>query len=203
MLHAYRADIRIAVCENMIRIYTKTGDGGETSLYGGERVKKNHHRLEAYGSVDELNSVLGLIISKSNSKGKKYKTKAKIITQLTRIQKDLLIIGSLLAGYKLLNSEKLVKKTINLENWIDELERELPALKHFILPGGSERGSLLHFIRSVCRRAERRVVELLSKEEIDINIIIYLNRLSDYFFVLARFFNYQENVPETIWQIDK
>lgn len=184
-----------------MRIYTKTGDSGETSLYGGKRVLKSDLRIEAYGSVDELNSLVGIItteIKSSKLKVQNYSQKLKVDRVLEEIQKELFIIGSILAGYKLqIKNSKL--KIKSLEQQIDGLEKELPELRNFILPGGSRVASLLHLARSVCRRTERRVVELSQKETIDKNIIIYLNRLSDLFFEMARFVNKAEKIQETVW----
>ncbi len=187
----------------MKKIYTKTGDKGQTSLYGGKRVAKNDLRIETYGAIDELNSVLGLIISEiqnSKVKSQNYKAKVKSDEILIKIQKDLLLIGSLLAGYK--NSIKNLKLKIkNLEDWIDNLEKELPELRNFILPGGSGTASLLHLGRSVCRRAERRLVELAQKEKVQPEILSYLNRLSDLLFEMARLVNFKQKKKEIIWKI--
>lgn len=191
-----------------MRIYTKTGDKGETSLYGGKRVKKDHKRIETYGSVDELNSVIGVVIAEiisqnSKVKSQNYNSKVKSLEQLVDIQKDLLLIGSLLSGYILLEVNNLILNTKKLEDWIDAMDKDLPELKNFILPGGSKTASLLHLARSICRRAERRVVGLRESDHTQQDILIYLNRLSDYFFVLARYFNFQNNIKEEIWQIDR
>ena len=176
-----------------MKIYTKTGDQGETSLYGGKRIFKNDTRIEAYGSVDELNCLLGVVISASKD--------AVLRKRLTEMQKDLMVIGSALACYKISNQLYFKEKTKNLEGWIDAVEMKLPKLNNFILPGGNNISALLHQSRSVCRRAERRVVELSRKEEIHQDIIIYLNRLSDLLFVLARFVNRKNKIPEIIWQV--
>ncbi len=168
-----------------MKIYTKTGDKGETSLYGGKRVFKNNLRIEAYGCIDELNSAIGLVLSKIKNE------------KLDEIQKDLFLIGSILAGYENTKDFDIRK----LEDWIDGLEKDLPPIKNFIIPGGCEAAGFLHLARSICRKAERRVVELSQKENFDENIIVYLNRLSDFLFVLARFENNKSGIKEEIWKI--
>ncbi len=171
-------------------IYTRTGDAGKTSLFGGKRILKCEELVDVYGSIDELNSWVGLIISQI--------TVPDVQQFLSTIQTDLFTIGSSLAGWKGdLNS--LNKRILEMEARIDALEKELPAIKNFILPGGSVLGSYVHLTRSICRRVERQTVSLSQKEKIDPMIIKYLNRLSDLFFMLARFINKQSNVPETIW----
>lgn len=181
-----------------MKIYTKTGDKGKTSLFGGERVDKNHDRLNAYGTSDELNSILGICISHSNSEILKK--------LLTDIQHDLFNIGAVLAtptdkrdNNNAIN--ELEKSRIEkLESIIDDLTSELPELREFILPGGSKCSSFLHFARTVCRRLERLVVALSNDVEIDNKIIIYLNRLSDLLFVLARYENFANKTPDITWQ---
>lgn len=184
-----------------LKIYTKTGDKGQTSLYGGKRVWKTNLRIEAYGSIDELNSFLGVIISKIKNK--------KIKNELIEIQSDLFLIGSVLADPK--NPKiKLKEKIFQIEKEIDKFSAKLPQIHNFILPGGGEVGSLLHFARTVTRRAERIIISLLDKDitsprlrgagKIDEEIIVYLNRLSDYLFILARFENKLEKKKEIIWK---
>ncbi len=175
-----------------MRIYTRTGDGGKTSLYGGRRVLKSDIRIEAYGNVDELNSVIGMVLAEK-------KIAKNLKPFLKKIQENLFLIGSLLAGYK--SSKQFTDGSKQLEKWIDSLEEKLPELRNFILPGGTKTASILHLARTVCRRAERRVVELNQKETVDKNIIIYLNRLSDLFFEMARLVNSKAGIKETIWQI--
>lgn len=179
-----------------MKIYTKTGDGGETGLFAGPRVSKDHPRIEAYGCVDELNTVLGLVRSESLS--------ASVDDLLQRIQCDLFAVGAELAtpdpkdhGTELVSAEDVTF----LEQQIDLWESNLPALKQFILPGGTSVAARLHFSRAVCRRAERRVVSLAAAESESISkqIIVYLNRLSDLLFVLARFANAAAGQADVPW----
>src|SRR4030042_6854176 len=173
-------------------IYTKFGDKGKTSLYGGKTVSKGDIRVEAYGNLDELNSFLGIVLS-----GLKDKTiKEKVIN----IQKDLFEIGSSVASTAT-NKHKslsiyLKKRVKNFEEEIDSLTKKLPKLENFILPGGSTTGSRFHFARTIARRAERRTVVLAEKEKILGEILIYLNRLSDLLFMYARFINYKNKKKE-------
>lgn len=175
-------------------IYTKAGDKGKTSLHTGKKISKNNVRVEAYGSLDELNSFLGVVLSQIKDR--------KIRAQTLSIQNDLFVIGACLAGpgeeaYKDL-PEKLSKKTLEFEKEIDRLTVKMPKLKNFILPGGKT-GSLFHYARTIARRAERRTVALAEKEEVMPEILVYLNRLSDLLFTFARFINYKEKQKETIW----
>lgn len=177
-----------------MHIYTKFGDSGETALLSGKKVSKANTRVEAYGNVDELNAFLGLIISFSD---------LDIIRKpLTQIQKDLFIVGAQLSCQNSsVKTPKLGENRINeLEKAIDKIEEELPALHHFILPGGSKTASMIHMARTVCRRAERRVVALSKEEKIDPKLIVYLNRLGDYLFMLAREVNRKKRVEETVWK---
>jgi cob(I)alamin adenosyltransferase len=177
------------------KIYTKTGDKGQTALFGGKRVGKDDIRIEAYGTIDELNSFIGALLDSVSSTG------AIIYTE--KIQEELFIIGSHLAR----DPEKVKLKLPDLphsgvdrlEKYIDQMDEELPDLKHFVLPGGSQSISWAHISRTVCRRAERRVVSLSSVEKVDPVIIIYLNRLSDFLFTLARFLAKQSKVDEKLW----
>lgn len=157
-------------------IYTRTGDDGTTSLYGGKRVSKNDPQVEAYGTCDELTSFIGLVASKlKNNKDKKL---------LTSVQKDLYLIMALLAGDKKIKLE-LEEKIKSFENKIDEETKKLPTLTHFIIPDSTEISGWFHVLRTVCRRSERRVV-VLKIENWKLEIVQYLNRLSDLFFTLAR-----------------
>lgn len=177
-------------------IYTRTGDKGETSLFGGKRVSKSSLRVEAYGSVDELNSMIGLVLSS------RYQVLS-IKKELIKIQNDLLEIGSQLANSSsaknALLAQSLKQRVLEFEDIIDTLTEQLPTLRNFILPGGGKGGSLLHVSRTVSRRAERRIVELQEKEKVNEGIIMYMNRLSDLLFTMARYVNYKEKKKETIW----
>jgi len=175
-------------------IYTKRGDAGETSLYDvnssqRKRVSKSSCSIAALGAIDELNSFLGICVSLSDDKWLKK--------ALENIQGDLLTIGSIIAGSDLRFS---VTKTKNLEKIIDELEGRLPVLKNFIIPGGGELAVHLHFARSLSRRVERAVVRLNKKKPVKLALLMYLNRLSDALFMLARNENYNNGVKDIIWK---
>jgi cob(I)alamin adenosyltransferase len=181
-----------------LKIYTKTGDAGNTSLIGGTKVPKSHIRIETYGTVDELNSHLGLLSD--------YLTDTNTKAHLKTIQDRLFVIGSSLAadpdkGTKMEIPDLLESDVEALENEIDRMNAELPEMKHFILPGGALPISQAHVCRCVCRRAERLCVAMqqdgLTVEPI---VIKYLNRLSDYLFVVARYVGHLLNVPEMIWK---
>lgn len=181
-----------------MKIYTKTGDCGETSLVGGGRVAKAHRRVAAYGDVDELNAALGLVRA-----AEPRDLEAEL---LTSVQRDLLAIGSMLASPEpdlvSKSPEKAVvtgTKVAALEEAIDRLEAGLPQLSAFILPGGTNKAALLHWARVVCRRAERCVVNLSASERVPAVVLAYLNRLSDLLFVLARLANKQADVPDREW----
>ena len=179
-----------------MKIYTKTGDAGETGLLGG-RVRKDAPRIEAYGTVDELNAVLGLVRSEGPPSG--------VDALLERIQNHLFDLGAELAsiGPAADRTPKIGSAHIaSLEAAIDEHEAGLAPLKEFILPGGTRAASALHLARTVCRRAERRVVSLAAvpDEPVSADLLIYLNRLSDLCFVLARFVNAAAGVPDVPWR---
>lgn len=177
-----------------MKIYTKTGDEGSTSLLYGKRVSKGDLRIEAYGSVDELNANLGLL----NDLLKDFDTNQ----FLKNIQDNLFVVGSNLASEKTDNnlSKISVIEIENIEKKIDEINVHLPDLKHFILPGGHINVSICHICRTVCRRAERIVVRLSNEVNVDPTIIVYLNRLSDYFFVLSRKISLDLGVEEVKWK---
>lgn len=186
-----------------MKIYTKTGDDGKTSLYGGTRVKKSNLRIDAYGTVDELNSFIGLVKDQINDEP--------VVKDLLRIQNKLFAAGAMLAtpfdkqklkdGTDRLKIEKVEANEIKyLESQIDLMDMDLEPMRHFILPGGHSIVSFCHIARCVCRRAERIVVELADNEEINPNIITYLNRLSDYLFVLARKLTKDYKVKEIPWK---
>lgn len=181
-----------------MKIYTKTGDKGETSLFGGDRVFKDDLRIQAYGTVDELNSLLGVVLSELKTEELK--------PVIIKIQNDLFTLGSDLAtpvekgnrGFLIpCMDEKFI---LYLEECIDKYDKQLPELKNFILPGGLKSAALLNVARSVCRRAERETVTLSKNVEIGAQIIVYLNRLSDLLFVLARFENHRNGIRELDWK---
>lgn len=177
-----------------MKIYTRKGDDGKTALIGGDRVSKHHIRVESYGTVDELNSNLGFL--RHGLSGKDEETVA-------HIQNRLFMLGSYLASSsesKMILPEILPEDVKLLEDEIDRHTHTLPELKNFILPGGSNLGSHAHVARCVCRRAERLVVHLAEHEEIEKLIVQYLNRLSDYLFILARFIDHASGNPEIIWE---
>ncbi|MFC4210527.1 cob(I)yrinic acid a,c-diamide adenosyltransferase [Pedobacter lithocola] len=178
-----------------MKIYTKTGDKGQTSLIGGTRVAKSHVRIETYGTVDELNSYIGLIMCQEINP--QYQN------LLKEIQDRLFTIGSSLAADPEKSSMKIPdlhdEDIILLEKEMDEMNEALPALKHFVLPGGNTVVSYCHVARCVCRRAERLSVELAASSFVEDKVTIYLNRLSDYLFVLARKLNLDFGTEENIW----
>jgi cob(I)alamin adenosyltransferase len=179
-----------------MKIYTKTGDRGDTRLFDGTKVRKHNERVEAYGDVDELNSFIGAASS--------FLADKELISILAEIQKDLFSVGAQLADPKLKERDGSKfqlpsHRTESLEHAIDRFETELPPLRQFILAGGSHAGSLLHVARTVCRRAERRVVGLSEVVDVNPGVIEYLNRLSDFLFVLARLVNHREGKQEVPW----
>lgn len=181
-----------------MKIYTKTGDKGDTGLFGGGRVPKDDPRVEAYGDVDELNAVIGV--------ARAVEPLPRIDEVLVSMQRDLFSIGALLATPDLDKMHRhLAKASIDdgrireLEQIIDDCDRELEPLKAFIIPGGSRKGAALHVARTVCRRAERRVVHLQRVVEIPELVVIYLNRLSDLLFTLARLANVLNGAGEVTW----
>jgi cob(I)alamin adenosyltransferase len=178
-----------------MKIYTKTGDEGLTSLIGGTRVPKYDLRIESYGTVDELNSYIGLI--------RDHDIEATDKDILKEIQDRLFTIGAALASDPEKSKMKIPDLHLSditfLENQIDEMNLVLPELRHFILPGGSPVVSFCHVARCVCRRAERIIVHLKSESFVEEKVVVYLNRLSDYLFVLARKLCHDQNVPENQW----
>ncbi|MEG2514148.1 MAG: cob(I)yrinic acid a,c-diamide adenosyltransferase [Bacteroidaceae bacterium] len=180
-------------------IYTKTGDKGTTALVGGTRVAKTHIRLEAYGTVDELNAHLGLLLT--------YVTDEKDRELLLRIQNKLFSVGSYLATDQQttqLNTASYILPLdiASLENAIDEMDDSLPPLCAFVLPGGARGAAVCHVCRTVCRRAERLIIALSETIDIDDNVLAYVNRLSDYLFVLSRKINMCEKRKEIYWNKD-
>ena len=178
-----------------MKIYTRTGDNGKTSLLSGKRVDKHDKRIVAYGSVDELNSLMGIVRDFSP---KKYKN------EIFKIQNKLMIIASQLSNdkhYK--NIPNISKKdTQFLENAIDRMTIELDPLKNFIIPGGNKLVSFTHLARCVCRRAEVNITELKEKEDLNREILLFINRLSDYLFTLARFFSKVLEINELKWNVE-
>lgn len=177
------------------KIYTKTGDKGETSLFGGMRLPKHHIRIEAYGTVDELNSYIGLIRDNLEEKSMR--------SLLKEIQDRLFTIGSNLASdpEKNMTTPDINPSDIELlEKEIDQMEAELPPLKNFILPGGHPTVSYCHIARCVCRRAERNMVQLSETSTVEGILLQYINRLSDYLFVLGRYVALKLGVEEITWQ---
>ena len=181
-----------------MKIYTKTGDKGETGLFGGQRVRKDHSRIVAYGEVDELNALIGWARSENKF--------PEVDVHLSKIQNDLFDLGAVLATP---DKKKLEGKATGfireqdisyLEQAIDYMEKTLPALQNFILPTGSELASRFHVARTVCRRAERSLVTMFSKETMEENVLVYLNRLSDFLFVLARWVNAKEKIADVEWK---
>jgi cob(I)alamin adenosyltransferase len=179
-----------------VKIYTKTGDLGETSLLGGSRVPKDHLRVAAYGDVDETNAALGSV---------RALAERKLDVLLRKVQKDLLAIGAQLADPTHRVAEKRAKAAVTqaqvrrLERAIDACDRGLPELRSFVLPGGTPAAALLHQARTVCRRAERSVVTLARETDVDPRIVVYLNRLSDLLFMLARVENQRAGLAEDRW----
>lgn len=181
-----------------MKIYTKTGDKGETSLLGGKRISKCCVEMEAIGGVDELNASLGLLLSFFNNENKFSNIKK----QLLNIQNNLFVIGSNLAAVQtdLNKVPKLNLTSVSeLEKWIDKMESELPKLTQFILPGGDLAAAQSFYARAICRRAERQIIRMGEKYELDSLVNKYINRLSDYLFVLGRFINREVEVDEIKW----
>ena len=182
-----------------MKIYTRTGDAGETALFGGGRVSKDHHRVAAYGMIDELNATVGVAVGQVADAG--------IARQLRMVQHDLFALGAILATLPREDGtphphlpEMPSARVDEMEVWMDEAETELPPLRQFVLPGGTSGSAALHLARTVCRRAERAVVHLGTLEPIEDDLVPYLNRLSDLLFTLARLDNRRADVPDVIWE---
>jgi cob(I)alamin adenosyltransferase len=181
-----------------VKIYTKTGDAGDTGLFGGGRVSKDHPRTAAYGDVDELNSAIGLA---------RATAPVELFDDLLEaVQRDLFSIGGRLATPEPEKVAKAMKKAVlpperaeSFERVMDDAERELPPLDAFVLPGGTSKAAALHLARTVCRRAERSVVHLARQDEAPPEILVYLNRLSDLLFTLARLANHRAGSPDITW----
>jgi cob(I)alamin adenosyltransferase len=177
-----------------MKIYTKTGDDGSTGLQGNLRIDKSHPRIVSYGTIDEVNASLGIVLTNSLD--------SDIINLLTKIQNDLFLLGSDLSNPNLndIKNRVSLEMITNLEQNIDKFELELTPLTNFILPGGDIAAAQLHYTRTVVRRAETLVVLLSEKDEINSNCIKYLNRLSDLFFVLCRLINKRKNKEDVLWK---
>ena len=179
-----------------MKIYTKTGDAGDTSLFDGTRVSKTDPRVAAYGDVDELQACLGVV----RAAGLPDELDEMCVT----LQRDLFALGARLADPSHKIAKRVEKIVINddsiarLEGWIDKLDTEIPPLKHFILSDGCPAGAALHFARTVCRRAERAILSL-GKDAVEPVVIVYVNRLSDLLFTMARAANHRAGTPETLW----
>lgn len=189
-----------------MKIYTKTGDKGETSLFTGQRLPKSDPQMDAIGTVDECNCAIGVAISLI---GDKFEFNA-VKEQLETIQHALFDVGAALATPRTRAASSKLDKTrfdqeatAMLEEWIDLMDAKLPTLHAFILPGGHPCGAMLHLARSVCRRAERLVVPINKRADVSDSVLVYLNRLSDYLFVLSRYVNHLTHSPETTWQQHK
>lgn len=181
-----------------MKIYTRTGDAGDTALFGGGRVSKDHHRVAAYGTIDELNASVGVAVTAVGD--------PEIRLRLERIQHDLFALGAILAtapGDDRPRPKGLPElplgRVAEMEGWIDAADAELPPLRAFILPGGSSGAAALHLARTVCRRAERGVVHLATLEPVDEGVVRYLNRLSDLLFTLARLENARAGTGDVEW----
>lgn len=182
-------------------LYTRTGDRGETSLVGGERVTKDSPRLEAYGTIDELSSQLGVLASTAGV--------GDIVGgQLKMIQNELFNVGGYLATAVPAGQEPVCPSLADgsriqtVEGWIDALDEEAPKIRTFVLPGGHPGASAAHVARTVCRRAERNILALSREEYVDPAVVRYVNRLSDYLFAAARYINFINGVQEVVWQQD-
>jgi cob(I)alamin adenosyltransferase len=180
-----------------MKLYTKTGDTGETGLFGGTRVFKNDIRIEAYGTVDELNAFIGLLISFIHDE--------KVLNTLLSIQNQLFNIGAYLAAdtsksVEMQTSLHLTQPISDLEHEIDRLQSFLPPLQHFILPGGSHQGAYAHVCRTVTRRVERRLFDMHEHFPIEKEVLIYINRLSDYFFALSRYLTIMSGGKDFFWE---
>lgn len=179
-----------------MKIYTRTGDEGETSLFDGTRVSKSDPRVAAYGDIDELSAVLGIARTQLRDRD--------VVNILDAIQRDLLALGARLADPRAKIAERVTKVELGdvdvqrLEAWIDQFTDDLPSLRNFIVAGGSQAGASLHLARAICRRAERRVVAL-GPEAVEAPLLRYVNRLSDLLFVLARVANHRAGLAEVEW----
>lgn len=183
-----------------MKIYTRTGDAGDTALFGGGRVSKDHHRVAAYGTVDELNACIGWAVATVAA--------SDIREQLAQTQHDLFALGAILASAPPHEGRPRAKgvpevppgRVEEMEAWMDGAESELPPLRAFILPGGTPGAAALHLARTVCRRAERAVVHLATLEPVEESLVVYLNRLSDLLFTFARMENHRAGAGDVEWR---
>lgn len=180
-----------------MKIYTRTGDKGTTSLVDGSRAEKDNVRIEAYGEIDELSSALGLLASSKECP-------EEIKDEIRHVQHVMFEIGGYLAT-PVKDGEKpglgfLGEETGKLEGWIDSIDERVPKIRQFILPGGSEESARCHLARTICRRAERRIITLMKESYVDPLVAAYINRLSDYLFIAARYLNFITGVSEITWQ---
>lgn len=184
-----------------MKIYTRSGDEGETGLFGGGRVPKSHLRVSAYGAVDELNAALGVAAA--------FVVDSEIGANLARVQQDLFSVGASLAtpgsedgSAKPATPPLPLPRIPEMEGWIDAATEESPPLRNFILPGGGQGAATLHLARTICRRAERAVVQLGQEEGLDLGVVRYLNRLSDLLFAYARLENHRAGISDVLWHKD-
>ena len=186
-----------------MKIYTKTGDKGETGLYGGKRVRKDNLRVVAYGEVDETNAAIGIARSyiQEGSSGSREVLNF-IDSALEAVQNKLFALGAVLSGSEDPNYSIKDSDIEYLEKCIDHIDEQVQPIKAFILPFGTDLCARLHLARTVARRAERNIVALASAEQVDTNVLVYANRLSDFLFTLARFANKAQGVPDTLWKKD-
>jgi len=186
------------------KVYTRSGDGGKTRLAGGQEVWKDALRVEAYGTVDELNSVIGLVRVNNEKVGSNHQASAHLEEVLRWVQNKLFDLGGILAtasGESFPNMPTITSADITyLEQMIDECQKDLAPLKEFILPGGGKVSAFLHLARTICRRAERLLVKLSREEPVEKELVQYLNRLSDALFVLARWIAKTQGEPEFLWE---
>ena len=186
-----------------MKIYTKTGDNGETSLYGGKKVRKDNARVTAYGEVDETNAAIGIARSyiDEGCSGSR-ETLNFIDSALETVQNKLFAVGAVLSGSEDPNYSVKDSDIEYLEKCIDHIDEQVQPIKAFILPFGTDLSARLHLARTVARRAERSIVTLSTNEKLDANVIAYANRLSDFLFTLARFANKAQGIPDTLWKKD-
>ncbi len=179
----------------LMKIYTKTGDNGNTGLQGNFRISKSHIRIISYGTIDEVNAALGIVLANTLDDD--------LTKILSDIQNELFLVGADLSNPNLNDVKNRVTLEMieRLEQYIDKFESDLPPLTNFILPGGDNTAAQLHYVRAVVRRAETHVVKLSEKDEINSNCIKYLNRLSDLFFVMGRIINKRKNIDDILWKI--